>query len=239
MGKIFFLHVPKCGGTSLHEFISLYMKKGKICPYRSDVLCKHDPVLIYKYDFLSGHYNYQNTVACLDIRDYYQLTLIRNPKHRIVSMYNFARSHDKSFIVKHSQYSDKPHCYEKYGMCYATAKENSFNNFLKKDYNFLKKSMIKRFCNTESASVDECLTVMQNFDHVGVLEKLDIFYKKIASDLRIKNEYSIPHKVRAEDLHKNYTHMNKIKLKNASNMIKNSLLEDIVFEDDIIYRNYA
>ncbi|MAI90832.1 sulfotransferase family 2 domain-containing protein [Ponticaulis sp.] len=89
--KLVFLHLPKTGGTSLHDLIVDGVGKKNTSPERFNRLHEMDAEKFNEYKFFSGHYDWQNTLNIPGPKEY--ITFIREPKSRLLSLYYFWRSH--------------------------------------------------------------------------------------------------------------------------------------------------
>jgi hypothetical protein len=111
--KILFVHIPKCGGTSvaagLFGKVNINMKtyikldKYKQTTYMCDVNQKHAPAWFYKNELKKSY------------KEYYKFTVIRNPWERAMSSFEW---HEKvkfdefiSLIESQSHHQVKPLCH--------------------------------------------------------------------------------------------------------------------------------
>jgi hypothetical protein len=102
MDRLFFLHVPKTGGSTLTAALSKKFVSWEIFPWQHSRLDLFDPAEMVKFRFFHGHF------AIHDL-DYVpqpttSVTLLREPMSRIVSLYNYWRSYRKEARPK-----DRPH----------------------------------------------------------------------------------------------------------------------------------
>jgi hypothetical protein len=93
--RIIFLHAEKTGGTSVQAMLAKSLN-------RKDIFCEHDDTLYWRtpseidqYKVLCGHFNY-DTTKLLSTGNNHLVTMVRNPERRILSLYNFWRSHHES-----------------------------------------------------------------------------------------------------------------------------------------------
>lgn len=85
---LFFIHVPKCGGTALRTLLESYYPEQTVLPDRltikryngmyppAEILCAYHPKDRSRYKFLRGHYHYdyglllpENPIRCTVLRD--------------------------------------------------------------------------------------------------------------------------------------------------------------------------
>ncbi len=87
-----FLHVQKTAGTSLQNML-VESFGGKVYHKHSDVLHLHSPAELCTYSVFAGHFNH-DSLAFIPRRKLSIFTLVREPKQRLLSLYNFWRAHD-------------------------------------------------------------------------------------------------------------------------------------------------
>ena len=89
--NIFFVHIPKCGGTTIdHAMLRYSISKNNIIFIRSKNY-ENDNINQIKDDkkvYFSGHLN-ENTLDKFKDKKFKKITIIRNPLERVVSQYKF------------------------------------------------------------------------------------------------------------------------------------------------------
>lgn len=98
--KIVFLHIPKTGGTTLHNLILKNFHSEKVCPERFNSLKKTPVEQLNSCNFFSGHYDWDNVEYIPGNKKI--ISLLRNPRDRILSLYHFWRSHTWEYIKQHN-----------------------------------------------------------------------------------------------------------------------------------------
>ena len=90
--RVVFLHVPKCGGTTLHEMLSTQFPPDRICPGRFQSLGDWTRNELSRFELFSGHFDMSD---CRNIpgRHVSVVTRLREPKARLLSLYNFYKAH--------------------------------------------------------------------------------------------------------------------------------------------------
>ena len=94
--RVVFLHIPKCGGSSLNShFKSNFgsQRSGRTVMLDSMEGSASDPQALARARaalYVSGHFGW-NTLAAVD-QGAFRLTMLREPYHRMVSLYLYARS---------------------------------------------------------------------------------------------------------------------------------------------------
>lgn len=96
--KLVFLHLQKTGGTSLHAGLAAGFAPGAVCPERFDRLHEWPGAELQRYAYYAGHYNF-------DALDYIAgpkqvLTVLREPRERIISLYLFWTRHSAAWAAR-------------------------------------------------------------------------------------------------------------------------------------------
>lgn len=84
------MHLPKTGGTSLHDILASRIPPTKIHKERLNALKKYSVNTLEGFDLYSGHYDWSN-VECVPGPKRI-ITMFREPTARILSLYYFWRS---------------------------------------------------------------------------------------------------------------------------------------------------
>jgi len=85
------LHIPRTGGTTLHEAFSSKFAPEEICPERMNRL-EHMPAAeVARYRLFSGHYRFEHLALMPAPR--LTVTVLREPRARVVSLYRHWRRH--------------------------------------------------------------------------------------------------------------------------------------------------
>ncbi len=99
--RVAFLHIPKTGGTALHRFLTGQFREDEICPERSNLLGACGSESLARYRLFSGHFD-RMTVDRLPT-PIVKITLLRNPRDRIISLYRFWRSHTREALAPNTK----------------------------------------------------------------------------------------------------------------------------------------
>jgi hypothetical protein len=93
-----FLHIAKTAGTTLHRLLCANFEPAEICPERLSL--KHlRPDDLSRFHLFSGHYQWDDVCAVPDPKRV--VTVLREPRERILSLYYFWRSHTWEHIDRH------------------------------------------------------------------------------------------------------------------------------------------
>lgn len=89
--RLVFMHIPKCGGTTLHTMLASQFPPELVCPERHDTLGDWTINELSAYELFSAHYD---LACCRSIPgDVRMVTMLREPKARLISLYYFWKSH--------------------------------------------------------------------------------------------------------------------------------------------------
>ena len=94
-----FLHVPKCGGTTLHNLLVRNYSADEVCPERFNGLYNWPLGRLGAFRLFSGHFD-MPSVRMLP-GDKRVVTMLREPKARLVSAYYFLKAHRHDAPVHH------------------------------------------------------------------------------------------------------------------------------------------
>lgn len=92
------LHIPKTGGTSLHRMLVKNFPAEEVCPERFNRLEQLSAQDFAKFRLYSGHFDRQGVSRIPQQTRI--VTLFREPRSRILSLYHFWRSHKEVVIQR-------------------------------------------------------------------------------------------------------------------------------------------
>lgn len=94
--KVVFLHLPKCGGTTLHALLQAWYGADLVHQERFNGLYRATAADLAAHCVFSGHYDYYSTTLVPGAPR--RITFLRDPLARLVSLYNFHRAHTPEII---------------------------------------------------------------------------------------------------------------------------------------------
>lgn len=98
VNKVVFLHVPKCGGTTLHDILGQWYGPQNMHPERFNELYSYTGAQLASARVFSGHYDYYATTLIPGPKTL--ISFLRDPAERLVSLYNFHRAHTPDSIKR-------------------------------------------------------------------------------------------------------------------------------------------
>lgn len=96
--KLVFLHIPKTGGTSIRHALATLFQPDEICPERFRAISRFSQEDLARYRFFSGHFTMAEVNRIPGEK--YVVTILRDPKERILSLYYFWRRHTDDLIER-------------------------------------------------------------------------------------------------------------------------------------------
>lgn len=98
--RLVFQHFPKAGGTSLHKLLEAHFGSGNTHPARRNDLLLYRPSTLRDYTLFSGHYDACSVDRVPSPKTI--VTILRDPRKRILSLYNYWRSYRVDFAIRHN-----------------------------------------------------------------------------------------------------------------------------------------
>lgn len=96
--NVVFLHIPKAGGTTFRNILAVNFPPEQCCPEWHNRLNRFSKEEIASFKLFSGHFDRASCDSIPDPKVF--VTMMRDPKRRIISTYNFWRSHTMTYIKR-------------------------------------------------------------------------------------------------------------------------------------------
>jgi hypothetical protein len=99
---VVYLHIPKCGGTSLHEWMTEVLAPGVLSPERNRMPADLPPERIESFRehrVFSGHFDLVDAAHFPGPQ--HRFTVLRDPVERLVSLYDYWRAYDSAHVEAH------------------------------------------------------------------------------------------------------------------------------------------
>ena len=107
-GKLFFMHIPKTAGSALNELICARYEPHRTTTHIESKDWWNRPELAGDNDYLSGHVRLGQATARLDLADFFQVTLLREPLAQFASHLAWVRSvaddEESQFFRQHPEH---------------------------------------------------------------------------------------------------------------------------------------
>ena len=189
--RLVFLHLPRTGGTTLHDTLAPNFRPEECCPERFAQLDRIPPAELAGYRFVSGHYRFDELALIPAPR--YLVTVLRDPRERILSLYHYWRRHRAQRVKEPGL--DGPRIARQLGLLeflhseewvVVNAIDNSMACQLMGDAvsvgggRFGTRSARDRAPITPDAVVEGACQALLEFDCVGFTERLDAVHARLA-----------------------------------------------------------
>jgi hypothetical protein len=97
--RVAFVHVPKTAGTTLHNLLLQHYRPDEVCPERFNNLQRFSVQELERFKLFSGHIDL--AAAKWIPGEKVIISVVREPRARIISLYNFWRSHRWEHIERY------------------------------------------------------------------------------------------------------------------------------------------
>lgn len=95
MKPLLFMHIHKTGGHSLSRFLEQFFAPDEVCPHNTDhAILACSPRMLARYRFFRGHISMHGLSQ--RVPDFSMVTVLRNPKDRLVSAFHYWQGMVKS-----------------------------------------------------------------------------------------------------------------------------------------------
>lgn len=196
--KIIFIHPPKCGGTSVEKLLQQAFGVGEeLSPFASreaanklnismqslrEILLAYQ---IYRSDkpLILGHYWYSERLLKGKADDFDLITILRNPRDRLLSQYYYNRHKKKQshfgIKIELERWLEEPN---------AAFHANIYTHIFSGTHEPIKEMQNKNF--PDPQNTDRAIQNLKNFVIVGIIEKQKEFEEKINLTYGIKSHLS-------------------------------------------------
>ncbi|MEM7695731.1 MAG: sulfotransferase family 2 domain-containing protein [Pseudomonadota bacterium] len=96
--RLVFHHIPKCAGSSVSDLLAAPFRKDQIFRHRGDMLPGMSAEEVAKYRYFTGHFSRHGVDTVPGPKRV--VTVLREPRERILSLYYFWRSHTHAAIER-------------------------------------------------------------------------------------------------------------------------------------------
>lgn len=201
-----FLHLPKTGGTTVHGILGAHVEPQRICRARYNNLLNLRAAEVASASYFSGHFD-RRALAAIPGRDVRVFTMLREPRARLVSLYQFFRAHSDEVVVR----DGLDHC--------RLAKQLGFGDFLREmlrlnpgavDNVYLRclawqssaqpQLRIAELGHAAEAWFEDALSFLRGMAAVGVMERFDASLQAILSTCGLEMPARYDVRLRLSDL---------------------------------------
>lgn len=189
---LFFMHVPKCAGISVYQFLRGSFDESQVCPTPADGTWRWHGPDVPGYALYWGHFtsDFLNEMGPGGTR----LIMLRRAEQRVISLYDFWRAHRWSYIE--NTFPPSPPNGP------ALAKSSDFNAFLESPYVFhnisnqaarqLVGERFEALWPNEDAVKAAALKSLGTFDWVGLTESFEKSVQQLGTTLGIRVPKALP-----------------------------------------------
>jgi len=236
--QIFYQHIAKTGGTTVNDILSRNFDKKYIRVHieGNKDWSKTQIEKFQTYNYISGHIGIKSISKFINLNNFYNITLLRDPIQQLIShinwVYNISEDPTSKFFLSHTQEIKELSLF---------MRELDFNNekhvqsFVKNIPNegrFIFDNCQTRYflgnprvTKVDKQSYKEAKETMKLFDHIGTLTNFDKFISQIHKSLKMINEI------------KSNKVLNSRKNKSVITLTKNNeiILKPLTHYDQLLY----
>lgn len=239
--KLVFLHLPKCGGTTLHDMIVDWFNAGNFHPERHNNLYTYPAHNLASWQVFSGHFDYYSTMLVPGHK--WRMTMLREPRARLVSLYNFHRSHREDVVqsnnltlARWAQEHDINTYFSRPEVRRHVAINNSMVRFMSSCSQLGPMTANVGLCDTPVEVLrDQAIENLKSFAFIGIMENYAASVKALAHMLGQTPPETIGQARKFDTLSETDPSMKKIE-KQEPDEDTHRLLDDLVREDEALYK---
>lgn len=238
--RLVFLHIPKCGGTTLHNMLVEWYGQPNMHPERHNGLYYYSARDLASKTLFSGHYDYYSTQLVPGTPRL--ITFLRDPRSRLISLYHFHRSHREELIERFdltlarwaNQYD-----IDEYFANEQVRTHPAINNSIARHLSN-QPQLGRTAGDTDAGDIpvevlrDQAIANLATFDFVGLMEDYDASIARLTTILSKHAPEQIERARNFETLIENNPNMKRIEKQTPTDKT-HSLLDDLVREDETVY----
>ncbi|MEO1554787.1 MAG: sulfotransferase family 2 domain-containing protein [Pseudomonadota bacterium] len=238
--RVVFLHIPKCGGTTLHNMLQQWFKAENVHPERFNGLYGYTGASLASSLVFSGHYDYYSTTLIPGPKKL--ISFLRDPLDRLVSLYNFHRAHSPTIIERNNLQLPR------------WANENDIDAYFAhptiRVHPAINNSIVRYFSDIPQIArshrssqmdgiklddmLEQALKNLKKFAFVGFMDRYDTDMDRLADTLQRDRPAEVRKHQVLDDLMKSNPDMRKIE-KQKPNAASREAMEELVSYDRIFY----
>jgi hypothetical protein len=233
------LHIPKCGGTTLHHLLTAWWSPEAVHRERFNGLYYYSAANLASKQVFSGHYDFYS-IQLVPGRPRL-ISFLREPKQRLVSLYNFHRAHRpdaarQNRMVQWAQEQDIDAYFANETVRSHAAIDNTFARYLS-DVPQVPHRWIEQtapLAPPVEVMAEQALANLQRFDFIGFLDRYDASIARLAALLGKPGPGEVPKHQVLDRLMDSNPGMRKIEKQEPSRQTL-AEMEDLVRFDQQIY----
>lgn len=200
--KLVFFHIPKTGGTTLHEALGANFPAERIFPGRFSGVKEEIARVGSDFDFFSGHYHLGDIASIPGPT--YVFTVFRDPRERLLSLYYFWRRHSPEFIEQHGlagprtarrlpllEFLREPSIEETFRNAIARSLVGAVGPIPGEESYLLRDGGAGRTLSPAEV-LDVAMRNLGSLQHVGFMDKLEATYRVIAAEFGFPARQTLP-----------------------------------------------
>lgn len=236
--RVALMHLPKTGGTTLHDLLLPNFQKDAVCPERFNNFDRFSDEDLNSYKFFSAHMDFRNLSRVSSSS--YTITLLRDPKQRILSLYYFWKAQTRDHIDRHDMIGPR------------RAKDMPLREFLEDLPDFLRKDFDNVYVRNLIGPLwtgrggalmlqgDDALRIaMRNLlkiDEVGFTTEISDLIKRVFSTLKVDPPVQLPRSRAFENFGQDDPNTEKVEKEEITPEI-DALLDELTFLDRQLYES--